>query len=57
MGGEITLGSKFRMITKLAQSRGWRAILLTDCYGQEPGAIKLRGPGAIGWWFLGYGLG
>ena len=41
---------KLRMITKMAQSRGWRAVLITDCYGQEPGTIKLRGPG--GHWIL-----
>ena len=38
----------------MAQSRGWRAVLLTDCYGQEPGTIKLRGPG--GHWMLVFGL-
>ena len=47
-------GLKFRMITKMAQSRGWRAVLLTDCFGQEPGTIKLRGPG--GHWILIFGL-
>ena len=53
---------KFRMLTKMAQSRGWRAVLLTDCYstvsvpggggcsgeGPSPLIVSLSCPGAPG---------
>ena len=45
---------KFQMVIKKAISRGWRAILITDCSGTEPGTFKLRGLG--GHWLLIFGL-
>ena len=33
------------MVLRMAKTRRWRAVLVTDGYANEPGTIKLRGPG------------
>ena len=41
------------MVLRMAKTRRWRALLITDCCANEPGTIKLRGPG--GHWLLVFG--
>ena len=44
---------KVRMVLRMAKTRRWRALLITDCCANEPGTIKIRGLG--GHWLLVFG--
>ena len=38
------------MVTRLAYRRGWRSVLVTDCFCEESGSFSFRGSG--GDWLL-----
>ena len=43
---------KLKMVTTLALKRRWRAVLVTDCWSDEPGLLNSKAPVVSGFWFL-----